>query len=722
MPRELDATIGTAVAARTVLRTPESVREQWSDVGVRVATGNLLLSPTVRNEFENLALAIQKGTVLLSGRHLQHGDMTQPFRNIEVFSNCSTAATTFVLFYLLLNGSGVGRSYDDDLMLVNWKYMPRVIPVLDATHPDWDRATYTAEDKTYHFLTPEEAYHTFPKSLWESVEDSREGWARVVESIETKTFQEIWANQTIIVDFSQVRGEGQPIKGMQNRPSSGPIPLMQAIIEMQRIASLKLPKWESTLRIDHALADVVVSGGARRSARMAIKNYKDADILDFIKIKEKGGLWSANNSVGVDALFWKNAAIEGSREQKIFQMICEAQYYHGSGEPGVINLDKLKGNRPQDGDERAELADRSRDTFEGTSKFPIVNPVTQQLYKALGASLQSKMYPMIVNPCGEIVLNSVGGYCVIADVVPFHADDLTEARFAFILATRALIRTNTMPAFYQEEVDVTNRIGVGMTGIHEFAWKFFKLGFRDLLDESVSHAFWTWIAETRDLVEEFAGKACEEYLRRTPATFTTIKPAGTTSKLFGLTEGAHLPAMREYIRWVQFREDDPLIEEYRSKGYPVMDTIPVGNGGQGYKYMKLVGFPTRPTIASLGIPEDKFVTATDATPEEQYQWVQLLEKYWLGANGNQVSYTLKYNAKSLSFWEYQQMLLKYQSQVRCTSVLAADDWKETQLKYGYVPEEPITPAQYDQMIAHIAHMEEVISLEALQCANGVCPL
>ena len=40
---------------------------------------------------------------------------------------------------------------------------------------------------------------------------------------------------------------------------------------------------------------------------------------------------------------------------------------------------------------------------------------------------------------------------------------------------------------------------------------------------------------------------------RAPITVTTVKPAGTTSKLFGLTEGAHLPARRQYLRWVQFK-------------------------------------------------------------------------------------------------------------------------------------------------------------------------
>ena len=42
---------------------------------------------------------------------------------------------------------------------------------------------------------------------------------------------------------------------------------------------------------------------------------------------------------------------------------------------------------------------------------------------------------------------------------------------------------------------------------------------------------------------------------RAPMTVTTVKPAGTTSKLFGLTEGAHLPARRQYLRWVQFQGD-----------------------------------------------------------------------------------------------------------------------------------------------------------------------
>ena len=51
-----------------------------------------------------------------------------------------------------------------------------------------------------------------------------------------------------------------------------------------------------------------------------------------------------------------------------------------------------------------------------------------------------------------------------------------------------------------------------------------------------------------------------------PHTMTTIKPAGTTSKLLGLTEGWHLPALAWYMRWVQFRNVDPLVEQYKKNG------------------------------------------------------------------------------------------------------------------------------------------------------------
>ena len=61
---------------------------------------------------------------------------------MEVFTNCATAATSFLEFLMLLNGSGVGRCYDDDMLMVNWDNAPTVWCVLDENHPDFDHGQH----------------------------------------------------------------------------------------------------------------------------------------------------------------------------------------------------------------------------------------------------------------------------------------------------------------------------------------------------------------------------------------------------------------------------------------------------------------------------------------------------------------------------------------------------------------------------------------------------
>ena len=57
--------------------------------------------------------------------------------------------------------------------------------------------------------------------------DSREGWAKAVEKLEVMAFNER-SDEVLIIDFSGVRPRGAPIGGMQDRPASGPGPLIDA--------------------------------------------------------------------------------------------------------------------------------------------------------------------------------------------------------------------------------------------------------------------------------------------------------------------------------------------------------------------------------------------------------------------------------------------------------------------------------------------------------------
>ena len=143
--RAIDEGMGMAVAKRTYLRPGEC----WADVAMRVAEGNCSLVPTSKEEEFELTKTIAKASFLPAGRHLQHGDRNQSTRNIEVFSNCSTACASFIKFYLLLNGSGVGRMYNDDMMIVDWRNQPDLMLLLDEKHKDY----------------PEEAYNEFMKQI-----------------------------------------------------------------------------------------------------------------------------------------------------------------------------------------------------------------------------------------------------------------------------------------------------------------------------------------------------------------------------------------------------------------------------------------------------------------------------------------------------------------------------------------------------------------------------
>jgi len=742
--RPIASGMGQAVAERTILRKKENGEfENWGEVAERVALGNSLLFDgpihSSKSEYELLRRHIANGNNLMSGRHLQHGDSDQPNRNLEIFTNCSTSATSFLLFYLLLNGSGVGRCYDDDMIVVNWDNAPNLRCVLDSSHPDYNYSAHESLRDAQH------KYGFGKDTMWFEIPDSREGWAKALELWENAAFEKIHSNKMLILDFSRVRPKGSPINGMQNRPASGPVALIDAFNKAASLKGSGLAPWKQAIYLDHYFAECVLVGGARRAARMSTKQWTDISILDFITIKRPiefnnksveeikelrknsnpyGFLWSSNNSITVDEEFWKyvdDPSIDtdlAKHARKVFELSTSSAYGDGTGEPGFINSDRLVSK-----DEGWN--DLNRGDYVGSKKYQI-NDDTQILFSKLAKRAKKKKYHYIVNPCGEIVLNSLGAYCTIADVVPYHCDTLEDAEECFAVVTRSLMRVNMMDSLYNKEVNRTNRIGVGITGIHEFAYKFFGFGFYDLIDEEKSKSFWLTLSRFNRIVFETAVAFAKETGTKVPHTLTTIKPAGTTSKLFLLTEGWHLPSMRKFLRWVQFRTDDPLVKVYQDAGYPSKELI-------SYTGTTIVGFPTEPVITTLGM-EDKLVTASEATPEEQFKWLMLGEKYWIHGTdefgepnkesyGNQISYTLKYKPELVDYSNFKQMLQKYQSQIRCCSVMPQED----KSSYEYLPEQSISSDEYEKIVDIIKSANKLLTTEEvgrehIECVGGICPV
>ncbi len=447
--------------------------------------------------------------------------------------------------------------------------------------------------------------------------------------------------------------------------------------------------------------------------------------------------------VMVDADFWARARGDGNaaadqHARAVFEEAVRCAWING--EPGFINGDRLEDHRTGSAWNKPVHED-GRDFRSARYRVEPAAGLLAELSRRAAAS----RFPVTTNPCGEIALHVTGGYCVIADFapvlacpVPFDtvvpgavADEvaaLWDARVedAVRLGVRFLIRANTMDALYGEEVRRTNRIGIGPTGLHEWAWMRFGLPFDDLLDESRSAPFWAALARLSDAAKQEATAYATERGMARPVTVTTVKPAGTTSKLFALTEGAHLPARRQYLRWVQFKgapdadgsfgaESDPLLARYRARGYPIRAL-------QSFPGMTVVGFPTVPLLLRLGLGE-RVVTANEASPEQQFRWLRLLERHWIGAErGNQVSYTLKVLTDRHELEEFRALVLREQPEIRACAVLPSRP--DHALGYEYLPEEEMEAEHFAAIVAAIddADMHEAVDMVHLQCAGGVCPI
>jgi hypothetical protein len=341
-----------------------------------------------------------------------------------------------------------------------------------------------------------------------------------------------------------------------------------------------------------------------------------------------------------------------------------------------------------------------------------------------------------VSNCSEVPLSVWGGLCLIGDLGLAHVTELSQAVDAARLTAQFLIRCNLMKSEYAAEVRRTNRIGVSLTGIHEMAWKLFGCAFGDLvsyydclawdgatLDAQTNirrlnhkaHGFWCFVQELQDTVTASAADYSKRVGLPAPHTASCIKPSGTISKVLSCTEGAHLPALAYYLRWVMYLQTDPDLELLRGRGYPVKDV------SDRYSGHSVVGFPTRQPLADLMC--GAIVTADEVSVADNFKWVRLLERFWIGPDGGQVSYTLKYSAKTTTYQDFMDAILEWQPKVRCCAVMPQSDWRETEKVYGYVPEQPISKAEYDALTAAIVPVErESYSEDSLACEGGACPI
>jgi len=538
--------IGIEVYQRTYSRLKSDGKpETWPETVRRVVDGNLAFVDArfhEKDEREKLYDLILKMNMIPAGRHLWVTGV--PGR--QYVSNCHSAGWlrkdltehfTFT-FDELMKGGGVGSNYSN-------RYIGIYPPVFDKvelhvvcnpSHPNID------EFKRY--LSPMYDHLVHNRYV---VDDSREGWWGSLAEV----LRAAWDGKDgpLIIDVSMLRERGALLKSFGGR-SSGPGPLVALLNNVAKILNAKIGQKLTSLdfmEIDHQIAACVVSGNIRRSARMSIKHWADPDIFEFIRLKktEKNGdekkHWSTNISVEVDDAFFRALRKGEQHASKVLQEVAEGM--HHDGEPGFWN-----------------------------SSLSAVGEVD---------------HPFTTNPCAEIAFGPWDVCCLGHINLERFANRDTEAREAFRLMTRFLVRAtfgDIMNPLQKEVIHKNRRIGVGFFGFHPWlvyqGVRFSESHHKKHIREKLKGFY--------DLCRETANTYAFQLRIPAPIKVTCVAPTGTISNLPGTTSGCQPVFAKYFIRRVVFPKDDPQIGKYEAQGYKVEEYV-----YDDHKNSRVVAFPCK---------------------------------------------------------------------------------------------------------------------------------
>ncbi len=682
---------GETVYERTYQRKKQDgSRETWAETVDRVVRGNLSLvygdkegwSSETIGEAEDLTDLMYNFKILPAGRHLWASGVPgrQYLFNCHVSGWNEKFSDHFEFTFLrLMEGGGVGANYGSEY-LKPYGSVQRALTVhivCDPAHPDYERMDLEG-------LLSTEFSHEWTGAF--PVEDSREGWASaLVDLLDTHMKPTEVKHSNRVYDISRVRAEGQPLRTFGGS-ASGPAPLARLLRNTSGIlnGSVENTSWDGVtpleaMAIDHEIGMCVVSGGVRRSARMAIVPWNDPFVFDFIQCKQDSGdHWTTNISVEIDDDFIN--AIEGHPKsagdyglaEDVLKWVVEGMV--NNGEPGIWNSSFSNVGEP--------------------------NRVTA------------------TNPCGEIALQewencNLGHINMDAFAPTFKGGpvDTLGLLKAHRLMTRFLVRATYGDVNDAKQAEVlarNRRIGVGHFGVqglvNKWSIKFSEAPqskeIRALLRECYRHV--------RNEAREYAFQ-----LRiPEPVKVTTVAPTGSIAKLAGRTEGIHPVYARHFIRRVRFSTSDPdqweRVQQYASEGYHTEPCVYAAN-------THVVEFPTEESLLSeiraMGIDEDVVESADQISLDEMLAFQEMYQTEYAD---NAVSFTVNFPDGELAVSDVVNTLKKYLETLKGTTLMP--DGTRPQAPYERISEE-----EYLEW-AKQGIMVEVGNSVDEECANGACPV
>lgn len=346
--------------------------------------------------------------------------------------------------------------------------------------------------------------------------DSKLGWASGFREF----LSLLWSGKIAKWDVSKLRKAGERLRTFGGR-SSGPEPLVDLLSFTTAIFRKATGRKLSTIEchdIACKIADIVVSGGVRRSAMISLSDINDDKLRNA-----KSGDWHL--SAGHRALS-NNSAVYGIKpDMETFLREWMALYASHSGERGIFSR---KASQTQ----AAKYGRRANDLDYGT------------------------------NPCSEIILRPYQ-FCNLTEVIVREGDRLVDlqrkVRLATILGTvqSAVSEFRYINKKWRINTEEERLLGVSLTGIMDHA----------VLCDSTHKSLPTWLNALRETAVDTNKEFAEILKIEKSAAITCVKPSGTVSQLTDTASGIHPRYAKFYIRRIRMAKTDPMASFMISKGF-----------------------------------------------------------------------------------------------------------------------------------------------------------
>ena len=428
------------------------------------------------------------------------------------------------------------------------------------------------------------------------VGDSRDGWADAYEALIQIALKSLsltadWDLQheyPIVLDLSQVRQAGEPLKGFGG--TANPVRLEEmfhrVVDVLNRAVGRKLTPLECCLLIDEA-ATCVVAGNIRRSAGMRQFSYDDTEAStakDNLYTQDANGNWKVDAEK--EALRMANHTRCFHHKPTLEEIKDSVTRQYWSGEGAIQYVPEMVARANAD----ILYDDLEKEQF--LKAYDMRGSALAKAYLSITASLQGidlderelshRMARYGLNPCGEIALKD--NLCNLSEVHlnTIEPDDDAaqwDAFYAGGLQVACLLQQKFPFEELQYSREIDPIVGVSFTGLFDFFVKAFGVHWLDWMMEGCPYGesskhFSELEADYLYRWKEAAWEAviayCREHNIRYPNRFTTVQPAGSKSLLTGASPGWHPPKAQRFIRRITFGKDDPLVSALRDYGYNVI--------------------------------------------------------------------------------------------------------------------------------------------------------